>query len=73
MKSLAEYFPNTSAALEALLQNCAKPEKDLASLPTSDSQDQQGLHQEKYLVIARDFLMLLNKMPSGQMNVLSGF
>lgn len=55
MRSLAEFFPNTLAALEALSQNCAKPEKDLVSVPTSDSRDQQGLQQEKSLVIARGF------------------
>lgn len=55
VKSLAEFFPNTLAALEALSQNCAKPEEDLVSVPTSDSQDQQGLQQEKSSVIARDF------------------
>lgn len=55
MKSLAEFFPNTLAALEALSQNCAQPEKALVSVPTSDAQDQQGLLREKSLVIARDF------------------
>lgn len=55
VKSLAEFFPNTLAALEALSQNHAKPGKDLVSVPTSDSQDQQELQQEESLVIARDF------------------
>lgn len=55
VKSLAEFFPNTLTALEASSQSCGKSEKDVLSVPTSDSQDQQGLQHENSLAVARDF------------------
>lgn len=73
VKSLAEFFPNTLTALEASSQSCGKSEKDVLSVPTSDSQDQQGLQHENSLVLQETFLMSLNGLPSGQTNGLTTF